>query len=52
MALGLLGFAWIAIDPKKRGWHDIAAGTVVLRRTLDPRRLNDPVADLSRPSRW
>ena len=26
-----LGFLWILIDRKKRGWHDMAAGTVLLK---------------------
>jgi uncharacterized RDD family membrane protein YckC len=26
-----LGFIWIAFDPKKQGWHDKMAGTVVVR---------------------
>ncbi|MCI0451767.1 MAG: RDD family protein [Candidatus Latescibacteria bacterium] len=26
-----LGFLWIAFDPKKQGWHDKLAGTVVVR---------------------
>ena len=26
-----LGFLWIAFDPKKQGWHDKLAGTVVIR---------------------
>lgn len=26
-----LGFVWIAFDPKKQGWHDKIAGTVVVR---------------------
>jgi uncharacterized RDD family membrane protein YckC len=26
-----LGFFWIAWDPKKQGWHDKLAGTVVVR---------------------
>jgi uncharacterized RDD family membrane protein YckC len=26
-----LGFAWIAFDAKKQGWHDKIAGTVVIR---------------------
>jgi uncharacterized RDD family membrane protein YckC len=26
-----LGFAWILIDRRRRGWHDILAGTVVIR---------------------
>jgi uncharacterized RDD family membrane protein YckC len=30
--LGLcLGFVWIGIDPRKQGWHDKLAGTVVVR---------------------
>ena len=27
-----LGLLWVAIDPKKQGWHDKLAGTVVIRR--------------------
>lgn len=27
-----LGFLWIAFDPRKQGWHDKMAGTVVIRR--------------------
>lgn len=26
-----LGFIWIAFDKRKRGWHDMIAGTVVVR---------------------
>lgn len=26
-----LGFIWVAFDPKKQGWHDKLAGTVVVR---------------------
>jgi uncharacterized RDD family membrane protein YckC len=26
-----LGFVWIAFDPRKQGWHDKIAGTVVVR---------------------
>jgi uncharacterized RDD family membrane protein YckC len=26
-----LGFIWIAFDSRKRGWHDMLAGTVVVR---------------------
>jgi uncharacterized RDD family membrane protein YckC len=26
-----LGFIWIAFDPRKQGWHDKLAGTVVVR---------------------
>lgn len=28
----LLGFFWIAIDPKKQGWHDKMAKTVVIKK--------------------
>jgi uncharacterized RDD family membrane protein YckC len=27
-----LGFLWIAFDPRKQGWHDKMANTVVIRR--------------------
>ena len=27
-----LGLLWVGIDPKKQGWHDKLAGTVVIRR--------------------
>lgn len=30
LVLGL-GFLWVAWDPKKRGWHDMMAGTIVVR---------------------
>lgn len=30
-----LGFLWIAFDPKKQGWHDKLAGTVVVRRKFN-----------------
>lgn len=26
-----LGYFWVAFDPKKQGWHDKLAGTVVIR---------------------
>ncbi|XAH25019.1 RDD family protein [Xylophilus sp. GW821-FHT01B05] len=26
-----LGFLWVAFDPKRQGWHDKLAGTVVVR---------------------
>lgn len=26
-----LGFVWVAFDPRKQGWHDKLAGTVVVR---------------------
>jgi len=28
-----LGLIWVAFDPKKQGWHDKLAGTVVIRST-------------------
>lgn len=28
----LLGLLWVAWDPRKQGWHDKLAGTVVVRR--------------------
>ncbi|MDI9570098.1 MAG: RDD family protein [Pseudomonadota bacterium] len=31
-----LGFLWIAIDPRKQGWHDKIAGTVVVRERRPP----------------
>jgi uncharacterized RDD family membrane protein YckC len=26
-----LGFLWVAVDRRKRGWHDYIAGTIVIR---------------------
>lgn len=26
-----IGFIWVAFDEKKRGWHDLLAGTVVIK---------------------
>jgi uncharacterized RDD family membrane protein YckC len=31
-----LGFLWVAFSPKKQGWHDILAGTVVLKQIKKP----------------
>jgi len=28
--IGLFGFIWAAFEPRKRAWHDMAAGTVVI----------------------
>lgn len=28
-----LGFIWIFVDKRRRGWHDLIAGTVVIKRT-------------------
>lgn len=30
-----LGFIWIAFDPRKQGWHDKLAGTLVIRDSPD-----------------
>jgi uncharacterized RDD family membrane protein YckC len=27
----MLGIIWVAFDPRKQGWHDKLAGTVVVR---------------------
>lgn len=31
-----LGLLWVAWDPRKQGWHDKLAGTVVVRRRAAP----------------
>ena len=32
-AIGLcIGYIWVGLDPKKQGWHDHIAGTVVIRK--------------------
>jgi uncharacterized RDD family membrane protein YckC len=32
-AIGLfVGFVWVGLDPRKQGWHDHMAGTVVVRK--------------------
>jgi uncharacterized RDD family membrane protein YckC len=28
----MLGFLWVAFDPRKQGWHDKMANTVVIRK--------------------
>jgi uncharacterized RDD family membrane protein YckC len=28
--IGLLGYVWAAFEPRKRAWHDLMAGTVVI----------------------
>jgi uncharacterized RDD family membrane protein YckC len=30
-----LGLVWVAFDPKKQGWHDKLAGTVVVRARVE-----------------
>ena len=27
-----LGFIWVFVDKRRRGWHDLIAGTVVVQR--------------------
>jgi uncharacterized RDD family membrane protein YckC len=41
-----LGYVWIAIDDKKRGWHDILSGTAVIYRdkqesALEAKKVNE-----------
>lgn len=31
-AIFYLGFIWVLVDKRRRGWHDLLAGTVVVRR--------------------
>ena len=36
-AVVYLGFAWVFIDARRRGWHDLIAGTVVIEKAAPPR---------------
>ena len=36
-----IGYAWVGFDPRKQGWHDHIAGTVVVRKR---NRSPEPVA--------
>jgi len=39
----MAGFVWVAFDPRKQGWHDKLAGTVVVRpRQRGPARVDFP----------
>jgi uncharacterized RDD family membrane protein YckC len=39
----MAGIVWVAFDPRKQGWHDKLAGTVVVRsRHREPARVNFP----------
>lgn len=39
-----LGVIWVGIDPRKQGWHDKIAGTVVLRnKTTEPVRFDGKI---------
>lgn len=33
-----LGLLWVAVDPRKQGWHDKLAGTVVIHKRHEPRK--------------
>lgn len=45
-----LGLLWVAFDPKKQGWHDKLAGTVVIRsRKRDPQSVKLDGADEKEP---
>jgi len=39
----LLGFLWVAIDPRKQGWHDKIAGTVVVSERRETGQLPLPL---------
>jgi len=40
-----LGFIWVGLDPRKQGWHDKLAGTVVVRlRVRGPQSVKFPAA--------
>ncbi|MDH4312499.1 MAG: RDD family protein, partial [Gammaproteobacteria bacterium] len=39
----MAGIVWVAFDPRKQGWHDKLAGTVVVRpRHRGPARVDFP----------
>jgi len=38
-----LGFLWIAFNKRKRGWHDMLAGTVVVVLGKPPKRKTDAI---------
>jgi uncharacterized RDD family membrane protein YckC len=46
-ALLLLGLLWIAVDPRKQGWHDKLAGTIVVRDPADGDPTGSAVASSS-----
>ncbi len=42
----MAGIVWVAFDPRKQGWHDKLAGTVVVRlRRREPARVDFPRQD-------
>jgi uncharacterized RDD family membrane protein YckC len=45
-----VGYLWAAFDPRKQGWHDKVADTVVLKRVRVVPGAEDPWAE-SRPER-
>lgn len=44
-AVFYIGYIWIFIDKRKRGWHDLIAGTVVIKAKPD-----EYVADVTAPT--
>lgn len=49
-----LGLIWVAFDPKKQGWHDRLAGTVVVRskvRGPEPVKFETKISPASTPGR-
>ena len=33
----MLGYFWILVDSRNRGWHDLMSGTVTIQETRPPR---------------
>ncbi len=40
-----LGFLWVAVDRRKRGWHDYIAGTIVIREGEKPVKTTPSAAE-------
>ncbi|MFT5465793.1 MAG: putative RDD family membrane protein YckC [Verrucomicrobiales bacterium] len=40
----LLGFFWILVDRRNRGWHDLISGTVIVRTKKTPPPLPPPIS--------
>jgi uncharacterized RDD family membrane protein YckC len=55
-AVVLLGLAWVAVDPRKRGWHDKLAGSFVIettgRPTTDAPSANDDARPVTSGRGW
>ena len=43
-----LGFIWAAFDAKKRGWHDLIAGTVVIKLQTEKAHFPNPSASANK----